>query len=140
MPSGLSEVVEDEEDLARYLVSSSQFSRITVKPSAFLPNPRDGATSVFRHGSEPRDELWHIGSQYVMGDRTLHGAAIVRARHVRATGLDVTASEPPPRHANIVGWPLSASDPELAKALCKERAALIAQQAELLLPWPDMRR
>ncbi len=132
LPSGLSDVVEDEEDLARYLTSSSLFTAIMVKPSAFLPNPKDGETSVFRHGSEPRDAFWQIGSRYAVGDRRLHGAAIFKTRHVRAAGLDVTASEPPPRHANVVGWPSSASDPELSKAQGKERAALIAQQAELV--------
>lgn len=103
-----------------------------VKPAAFLPNPRDGETSVFRHGSEPRDDLWQIAGHYTVGDRTLHGAAIVKTRHIRAANLDVAASEPPARHANIVGWPWSASDPDLGKAERKERAALIAQHADLV--------
>jgi hypothetical protein len=55
LPSGLSEAIEDDENLARFLTSSSQFNAVMVKPSAFLPNPTDGETSVFRHGSEPRD-------------------------------------------------------------------------------------
>src|SRR5919197_677650 len=116
LPSGLPEIVEDEEDLARYLTSSSLFSSVMVKPAGFLPSPRDGETSVFRHGSEPRDALWRIAQEYVVGDRTLHGAAIFKARDVRAARLDVVAEEPPPRHANIVGWAWSASDPEIAVA------------------------
>jgi hypothetical protein len=58
LPSGLEEIAADDEDLARYLTSSSQFNAIMVKPAAFLPNPKDHETSVFRHGSEPRDRLW----------------------------------------------------------------------------------
>ena len=66
------------------------------------------------------------------GARKLYGAAIFKAVHVRAALLDVVAQEPPPRHANIVGWPRSQSDPELEKAKQKERAVLIAQHAELV--------
>ena len=131
LPSGLSEDVRDDEDLARFLTSSSQFNALMVKPSAFLPSPRDGETSVFRHGSEPREALWQIGTDHVV-HRTLHGAAIVKTRHVRAARLEVVAQEPPPRHANIVGWPSLAPDPEMGKAERKERAALIAQHAEVV--------
>lgn len=134
LPSGLPEVVEHEEDVARYLMSSSLFNAVMVKPAAFLPNRRNGETSVFRHGSEPRSVLWQIARDYAVGDRKLHGAAIVKARQVRAVGLDVSASEPPPRHANIVGWAWSASDPDLAKAEQKEQAALIAQHAVFVRP------
>jgi hypothetical protein len=133
LPSGVPEVVEDEENLARFLTSSSQFSIVIVKPAAFLP--KEGGTSVFRHGGEPRGALWQLTRDYAIGDRTLHGAAIFKARRVRAAVLDVVGNEPPHRHANIVGWPWSASDPGLGKAGRKERAALIAQYAELLRPW-----
>jgi hypothetical protein len=102
-----------------------------AKPSAFLPSPKDGATSVFRHGSEPREALWQIGTGHVV-HRTLHAAAIVKTRHVRAALLEVVAQEPPPRHANIVGWPSLAPDPEMGKAERKERAALIAQYADVV--------
>ncbi len=132
LPSGLSEAVEDEEDLARYLTSSSQFSLAMVKPAAFLPNPRSGQTSIFRHGREPLDGLWQMAEDYVVGGRTLHGAAIVKARHVRAAQLEVVSSEPPARHANIVGWIWSASDPDLGKAERREQALLIAQRADLV--------
>ena len=132
LPSGLSEAIGHEEDLARFLTSSRQFNAVMVKPAAFLPSPSDGQTSVFRHGSEPREALWQIAREYAIGDRTLHGAAIFKARDVRAVPLDVVPSEPPPRHANIVGWAWSASDPEMGKAELKEQAALIAQRANLL--------
>jgi hypothetical protein len=132
LPSGLPDLVADGEDLARFLTSSSQFNALMVKPAAFLPNPHDLETSVFRHGSEPREDLWQIAVEYVIGERTLHGAAIFTASHVRAAALDVVSSEPPPRHAGIVGWPSSETDPAMAKAEQKERAALIAQYAELM--------
>lgn len=132
--SGLAEIVDGEEHLARFLTSSSQFNSMGAKPSAFLPNPRSGETSVFRHGSQPSESLWRIGAEHAAGVRTLHGAAIVKARHIRSAQLDVVAKEPPPRHANIVGWPWSQTDPEMAKAEQRERALLIVQHAEVVRP------
>lgn len=134
LPSGLDDTVAEGEDLARFLTSSSQFNAVMPKLAAFLPNTKNGTTSVFRHGGHPRDSLWQIGKEYVAGDRTLHAVAIFKASHVRAALLEIEAVEPPPRHANITGWPSSRSDPELGKAQLKERAALIAKHAELLFP------
>jgi hypothetical protein len=132
LPSGLDEIVAEDEDLARYLTSSSQFNAIMVKPAAFLPSPKDHETSVFRHGNEPRDRLWAIGSEHAAGGRNLHGAAICKAFHVRATQLEIIAGEPPLRHAAIRGWPFSEADAELQKAKQKELAAIIASNAELV--------
>lgn len=133
LPSGLPDVVADSEDLARFLTSSSQYSvqRNIAKPSAFLP-AKDRETSVFRHGAEPREPLWEIGGGLVAGGRTIHGAAIVRAGHVRAADLNVLAAEPPPRHAAIRGWPWL-DDPDEQKAQQKKRAILVANKAILLL-------
>ena len=133
LPSGLPDIVADEEDLARFLTSSNQFNAQMAKPAVFLPSPRDRETSVFRHGSEPRDALWAIFAQDVMRTRTLHGAAIVKVRDVKSAQLEVIAAEPPPRHAAIMGWPWLDNDPELQKAQQKERAALVASKAMLLL-------
>lgn len=133
LPSGLADLVSDDEDLARFLTSSGQSTSQIVKPSALLPSPKDRETSVFRHGREPRESLWELWRAQVAGERSLHGVAIFKARHVRAADLDVAATEPPPRHASITGWPWLA-DPDLQKAQQKERALLIAQQAELLRP------
>lgn len=130
LPSGLPEKVHDDEDLARFLTSSSQFNATMVKPSVFLPNPKNHELSVFRHGSVPPEALWKLAENN-LGARTLYGAAILKAQAVRAAQLEVQAKEPPLRHANIIGWPWPA-DPEMAKAEQKERATLIAQHATLV--------
>lgn len=132
LPSGLSDCITDDEDLARFLTQSSHFNASMAKPAAFLPNPRDRETSVSRHGSEPRDRLWTIGLE-ASGERNLHGAAIFEALVVREAELDVSADEPPPRHAVIKGWPWNESDPELQKARQKELALQIASRAVLVL-------
>jgi hypothetical protein len=129
LPSGLPEHVADEEDLARFLTSSGHFNASAVKPAAFMPNPKNGETSVFRHGAEPFESLKKIGEQEVGGLRPVHGAAIVKAGMVRAAQLEVRAGEPPPRHADIVDWPWDQKDPDFGKAAQKELAALIAQKS-----------
>ena len=131
LPSGLPERVHDDEDLARFLASSSHFNSKMVKPSAFLPRRKDNTTSVFRHGSEPCDRLWQIGDVELARVRRIYGVAFIKARQVRAASLDVAGKEPPPRHANIIGWPTAGDDPEMKKAQQIERAAMIAQHAEL---------
>ena len=130
--SGLPDIVADDEDLARFLTSSSQFNAQMAKPAAFLPSPSGRETSVFRHGSEPLETLWAIGDAYAAGNRALHGAAIVKARDVRAARLDVIADEPPPRHAAIRGWPWLDNDLEEQKERQKEQALLVVSKAVLL--------
>jgi hypothetical protein len=132
LASGLPDIVANDEDLARFLMSSRHHNSQIAKPSAFLPSPNDRETSVFRHGSEPRDELWTIGERDAAKGRTLHGAAIVKANNVRAARLEIIAAEPPPRHAAITGWPWLDSDPQLQKAQQIERAMQVAGKATLL--------
>jgi len=134
LPSGLPDVVADGEDLARFLTSASQFNAKGAKPSAYLPSEVHRNTSVFRHGEQPKAELLDIWIQNSQPGRNLHAIAICKARDVRAANLKVASEEPPPRHANIEGWPWNGADPEMAKAARKELAAVIAQSAEVILP------
>jgi hypothetical protein len=131
LPSGLSELVAEDEDLARFLTQRSQFSREIAKPAAFLPSPADRETSVSRHGVEPPEELWQIG-RAAAGDRTLYGAAIVKAESVAVAKLEIVSSEPPPRHAAIRGWPWP-DDQDLRKAQQKARAIVLASRTTHLL-------
>lgn len=127
LPSGLPETVGDDEDLARFLTSSSHFNASGARPVAFLPNPELVETSVFRHGEYPRESLWRISSEHLRTVRHVYGAAIVKARHVREALLEVVAGEPPARHANIESWPPAQTDPVLTKAAWMERALLVSQ-------------
>ena len=128
LPSGLPEIVEDGEDLARFLFSSGHYNTTAVRPAAFLPNSKDHETSVFRQGARPAKELWELGSDLAASGRDLRGVAIVKALDVRTAGLDVFAGEPPPRHAAIRNWPAD-NDPILQKARQKELAILLASAA-----------
>jgi len=129
LPSGFPEAVADEETLARFLTSSSYFSATAVKPAAFLPNPKAGmTTSVFRHDA---GNLIQIARDRRL-DVSIHGAAVCNAAAVRAAKLEVVAEEPPPLHANIVGWPVEA-DPVLQKAAQREKALVITSKCKLVL-------
>ena len=132
LPSGLPEEVGDVEPLARFLTSSGHFNNSKVKQAAFLPNPKDGRTSVFRHGVEQKSELEAIGHQEIAGNRNLYGAGVVKASDVRAVNLEVEALEPPPRHADIIDWPWIKDDREFGKARRKEMAILLAQKSVLV--------
>lgn len=134
LSSGLPETIADDEDLARFLTQSGHFNSQVVKPSAFLPSPRDRETSVSRHGIEPAEELWSIGKQ-AAGDRTLHGVAIIKPESVRVAKLEVHSSEPPPGHAGIRGWPWP-DDEDLRRAQQKERALLLASRVTHFLRLP----
>ena len=130
LPSGLPEIVDNGESLARFLTQSGHYTHILAKPAAFQPNPNDQTTSVSRHAGEPIDELWKIGEMVVAeSGRKLHGAVIIEASSIRKIGLDVIADEPPPRHAVIRGWPWEGIDPLEEKAKRKDLANQLASAA-----------
>ena len=131
LPSGLPDVVADSEDLSRFLTQSNHFNSVMAKPSAFLPNPKYRNTSVFRCGadSERIQNIWEKSSD---GQRSLKAAAVLKAFEVAKVNLSVIASEPPPAHANLEGWPWLENDPELQKAKQVELAAQLAQASTLV--------
>ena len=131
LASGLPETVTDEEPLVRFLTSDGQFNKQMAKAPAFMPGPTDAATSVFRQPSDPVDAMWETAARE-MPDRPARAAAVLSAGAVRLATLEVKADEPPPRHANIAGWPTVANDPEATRAKRKELALQLAQAAMLI--------
>ena len=132
LPSRLPDHVSDAEPLSRFLTSDSQFNSFMPKPSAFMPGPSDAKTSVFRQAADPLTELWEVADREIGPTRRARAVAVLAGAQVRQARLDVEAHEPPPRHANIVGWPSDASDPEKMRAQRKELALLLAQAARLV--------
>lgn len=132
LPSGLPEHVADPEPLSRFLTSDSQFNSVMPKPSAFMPGPADAKTSVFRQAPDPVPALWEIADRELGLTRRVRAVAVLTAAEVRRAKLDVEALEPPPRHANIKGWPSDPTDPEKMRAQRKELALLLAQAAKLV--------
>ncbi|HUE81822.1 MAG TPA: hypothetical protein VMM84_06880 [Pyrinomonadaceae bacterium] len=98
--------VSDNEQLARYIFSKSHFSRQSnrVKAEAYMPNR--GQVSVFRIDGLTESAIWGIGDYIALKrERTLYGRGDTTANQVRNAGLDISSDEPPPRHANLIGWP-----------------------------------
>jgi hypothetical protein len=125
-------LVAGDEEVARSLTSSSHFSKEKgrIKHNAYLPAPDDD-TSVFRCTGLTVDAVRELIPEE---RRSRHGAAIVKAEVIREAGLDAIAVEPPPRHANIRGWPRHV-DPDEQKAQRKEAATILAENARHLA-WP----
>jgi hypothetical protein len=131
LASGLPEHIADEELLARFLTSDSQFNREMAKPAAFTPRPMDGNTSVFRQSPDPLQALWDTADRELGTVRRVRAAALLTAADVRRARLEVIASEPPSCHADITRWPEVANDTEATKAQRKELALLLVQAATL---------
>jgi hypothetical protein len=98
---------QDNEIVTRYLNSRNQYrtSDDRIKARAFEPSNKDNLTSVFRIDNLTENQIWTLGQTYVgQPDRIIHGRADIRVNAIRALGLEVTPSEPPPRHANVSNW------------------------------------
>lgn len=128
LKSGLQAEVGDEEFLARFLVrGGGRYKNGTVKPAAFLPHPKDNKTSVFRHEPSAEAELKKVALEQFPSHVKVGGVVFIKAKDVRKTKLNVVSEEPPMRHADLVGWPLSydgdmdiAKNNNLAQLLLKE--------------------
>jgi hypothetical protein len=90
--------------------------------------PSRGEVSVFRVDGLSEAAIWGIGNDVAKKrERTLYARSDTRALDVTKLGVKVVPSEPPPRHANLVGWP------ENDKPRQKLIALQIAAVATLLL-------
>jgi len=111
------EPVIPSEVLSRFIMQMNWFrpSDNRVRYAAFMPNPKNGETSVFRISSISDREVWEIGGREVglKRDKPLLGRADIGASFVITKELNVMPSEPPVRHANIAGWPEEKSEQRL---------------------------
>lgn len=125
---GAGHQIAPEELLSRYLFNPRKFDPSTrkVKYPAFLPNPNNGETSVFRTSSLPKREIWRIGDN--IGERRKVPVSVlargdVPAGHVVKSGLKIDPDKKS-LHANIIGWPEEKSAQILAAMLLADKAQL----------------
>ena len=121
--------VDAAEPITRYIFSSSHFSAqlSRIKHNAFMPPP-SGGTSVFRTSGLVETDIWAIGQGIsTQRGQQLHARGDLLTRDVLSLTLAVEPSEPPPRHANITGWPHE-------KDQIKLRAMELAEKATLRVP------
>jgi len=121
--------LEENEQLARFLFSESEYNSTKPKARAFLPSPHNNQTSVFRIHELSEVEIWEIGN--VIGrdrDSSLKGRTDLTVASVISVGsLKVTPEiSKHILHANIEGWP---SD----KAERLSYALTLATHAQLIL-------
>jgi hypothetical protein len=111
------EPVTPSEVLSRFIMQTNWYnlSDNRVKYAALMPNPKNGETSVFRISGISDREVWEIGDREVglKRDKPVLGRADIGVSFVITKGLKVVPSEPPVRHANIVGWPEEKSEQRL---------------------------
>ncbi len=101
------------ETLSRFVVSNRWIrADNTVRHTAFLPNPKNGETSVFRISGITDNEIWAIGERKValIQNKPILGRADIETSIVISKNLKVIPSESPERHANITGWPEEKSE------------------------------
>ena len=85
-----------------------------------MPDKKNRETSVFRISGVSEEQIWHIASEVAtIRNKQLFGRADILASKVFSKELQVVPKEPPPKHANIVGWP---DDPSLTLSIAQELA------------------
>ncbi len=82
-------------------------------------------TSVFKTQNLTDEETKQIAIKYILkhlsSGRSIYGTAQFRAVNATDSNLEVSISEPPPRHLNLIGWPTEKSERMLkAKELAKK--------------------
>lgn len=114
-----------EELTTRFLLQRSHFSaeRVRVKPRTFEPARRDHKTSIFRIQALSERRIWALGQKFVgdLHEKDVLARADISVAQIASAGLTVEAAEPPPRHANIAGWP---TEKDAWKSQAQELAAL----------------
>ena len=121
--------VDLSEILARFILQRNWYrpSDNTVKYAAFIPNPKNMETSVFRITGISDEQVWLIGEREVATKRgkPVLGRADIKVYDVVSQDLKVYSAEPPERHANITGWPKEKSAQKLIAIKLAEKARFI---------------
>ena len=116
--------VEEVETLSRFIFQTNWYrtSNQSVRHTAFMPNPKNGETSVYRTSEITDEEIWNIGNREVSVKRgkPILGRADIIAGVVISRDLEINPSESPERHANITGWP---DEPSKRRLIALELAA-----------------
>jgi hypothetical protein len=128
--------ISDTEPLTHYIYDSDDFTESThrIDWRVFLPPKKGNFThefSAFRIEGMTEPEVWELGDTS-SGRHTLargdFRAPDVRKCRTNGWKLDIEPSEPPPRHASIIGWP-----PVEERDARKSLAQLLRADAQLVI-------
>ena len=123
--------ISDLECLSRYITDQGHFNapKETIHFRAFLPKRQDQDLSIMRTDQLTEAAVWTLGDQEVgepsgraISARGDFVAPSVREAVVDPWALTVEPSEPPVRHALIVGWP-PGEEAEIRKSLAQQLRA-----------------
>jgi len=104
-----------------------------LRPEAFMPHPNI-QLSVFRVGELDQLEVQQIDETVAFQrSKTLVGCGCLLVKHVIQTKLSVQPKEPPPRHADIVGWPVLSGNSKEEKSRQKLLSMELIERATLVL-------
>src|SRR5438128_1120652 len=126
------------EPLARFILTRSHIKwedseRPRLRPAAFMPHPRV-ELSVFRIEGLDQNGVREIGVDVAtQRGKTLVARGEVTAGNIQSIGLRIEPKEPPPRHADIVGWPTLSGTPKEDKSRQKLIAQQIVERASLVI-------
>ncbi len=121
--------IDPSEPLSRFILNKNDYrSDGTVRHRLFLPSPKTAQTSVFRIVGLSENAIWEIGDNEVAQKRkpplSLIGRADISTQQVLKTGLHIDVDDIPPRHANIIDWPIEPSAQRLIAMELAENAQL----------------
>jgi hypothetical protein len=100
----------ESDQLSRFLFQKGEFSvdKRIVKRAAFMPARESRTTSVFQTTGLRDVEILTIARTHVEPERKKEvlGWANLQAQAVHKTGLQTRYDNNPPRHVELVGWPI----------------------------------
>lgn len=118
------------ERVSRFVLDKRHLKADVIKFRAFEPPSADTALSVTRSEGLSEADLWAHGDRWVAAPANREVVARgdftpAQARAVTFDGfqLAIVADEPPPRHANVIGWP-PVEQKEVRRSLAQQLAAL----------------
>jgi len=117
--------VNPEEKIARYIFDNNKIKRsiLKVRHTAFMPTA--GCLSVFRIYDLSEDYIWEKGEELgASRGRPVLAHADVKAQIILDNKLIIDPDNDPPRHANIVGWPIDDSAAKLKALELADKATL----------------
>jgi len=114
----MDQYVGDSEPLTKFLEDKKDYQLPSgpIKAKAFYPANKYAAMSVFRIEGASEYDIWQIADGFVAPRRKdfkgeYRARADFKASEVRITGLGLEAeTSEHPRHADIKGWVVAASD------------------------------
>lgn len=119
----LSAIVDDHEEVASFVFESSKIKGNDLDFRQLMPSKRYGNTSVYRTVGLSENETADAGHAIALERPKpgILGWGILVARAIRLIPpLSINAAEPPPRHAQIEGWPAVQEQRALAMNLASK--------------------